>query len=123
MAKFDLSNWKTQIKKGYLDLCILSAIEAQGKSYGFDLIEKLKSWDLPVKEGTIYPLLNRMTTEGTLNSQWDTESPKGHPRKFYSLTSLGKDALKQMNSEFLKMVNIHSEISNTGEKNDEQPST
>ena len=97
-------NWKTQIRKGYIELCVLLLIRSHQRIYGFDLLEKLSGAELPVKEGTIYPLLNRMTTDGILSAAWETEAAKGHPRKFYSLTRAGNRALDEMLSEFGKMV-------------------
>ena len=57
-------NWKTQIRKGYLELCLLRLIDREERIYGFDLIEKLSAASLEVKEGTLYPLLNRLNADG-----------------------------------------------------------
>ena len=103
-------NWKTQIRKGYLELCILLLIRNQGKMYGFDLLEKLSGAALEVKEGTLYPLLNRMSADGVLAASWETKNLKGHPRKFYSLTSVGKNFLDEMNTEFAQMVKIYKQL-------------
>jgi PadR family transcriptional regulator PadR len=99
-----LENWKTQIRKGYLELCLLALIRRHGRLYGFDLIDRLRDLDLEVKEGTLYPMLSRMTTEGMLAASWETENVKGHPRKFYCLTPVGGRLLEGMNEEFERMV-------------------
>jgi PadR family transcriptional regulator PadR len=100
----ELSKWKTQIRKGYLDLCILAIIEAQGRVYGLDLVERLKRAGLEVKEGTLYPLLNRLNLEGLLKSEWEfKDDNRGHPRKFYSLTPMGKNLYRGMIEEFESM--------------------
>jgi len=101
-----LENWRTQIKKGYLELCLLLLIQKHKRLYGFDLIEKLKELELPVKEGTLYPMLSRMTEEKTLQAEWETENLKGHPRKFYSLTKTGVKQLDEMKDEFEKLMAI-----------------
>jgi PadR family transcriptional regulator, regulatory protein PadR len=103
-------NWKTQIRKGYLELCILLLIRNHGRLYGFDILERLSALELDVKEGTLYPLLNRMTVDGPLSAQWETESPKGHPRKFYSLNAGGKRLLEEMGTEFDRMLKIYSSL-------------
>lgn len=103
-------NWKTQIRKGYLELCILLLIKKQKKVYGFDLLERLSAVKLDVKEGTIYPLLNRMSADGFLSSTWETENIKGHPRKFYSLTAVGIKFLNEMNDEFKEMVTTYRQL-------------
>lgn len=105
-----LTNWKTQIKRGYLELVILLLIQRHQRLYGFDLLEKLKEVDLETKEGTLYPLLNRMTTDKLLKSVWETENVKGHPRKFYSLTKEGSVLLKEMKSEYLRMSDVITAI-------------
>lgn len=103
-------NWKTQIRKGYLELCILLIIRRQGKVYGFDLIEQLGAGSLPVKEGTLYPLLNRMNADEWLSATWETDNLKGHPRKFYSLTKVGLQILEDMVSDFDQMISIYRQF-------------
>ncbi len=100
----ELHKWKTQIRKGYLELCILATVKTNGQVYGFDLIERLRKHGLEVKEGTLYPLLNRLNSEGLLKSQWELrDDNKGHPRKFYSLTPKGIKFFRGMNEEFENM--------------------
>lgn len=101
-----LENWKTQIRKGYLELCILLLIKKHKRIYGFDLLDKLKERELHLKEGTLYPMLNRMTEDKTLQAVWETENVKGHPRKFYSLTKAGEKQLEDMRTEFEKLMHI-----------------
>jgi PadR family transcriptional regulator, regulatory protein PadR len=105
-----IDNWKIQVKKGYLELCLLVLIRKNKRMYGLELLDRLDSFHLPVKEGTLYPLLNRLTDEGLLQSTWETENLKGHPRKFYSLTKRGVQSLLEMEDEFNKMVEIISKL-------------
>jgi len=105
-----LVNWKIQIRKGYLELCILLLIQRADRLYGFDLLERLKDADLDVKEGTLYPLLSRMTVDGVLQATWETENVKGHPRKYYSLTKEGGKLLDGMKAEFTQMVAIFESV-------------
>jgi PadR family transcriptional regulator PadR len=112
-------NWKTQIRKGYLELCILLLIQRQGKLYGFELLERLSEFSLEIKEGTLYPLLNRMSADGVLSACWETENLKGHPRKFYSLTRDGLKFLIEMNAEFEQMITIYRKLDN-GKTGDSQ---
>lgn len=105
-----LDNWKIQVKKGYLELCLLILIRANKRMYGLELLERLSDLELTVKEGTLYPLLNRLTEEGLLQPSWETENVKGHPRKFYSLTKKGLQSLNEMESEFDKMIGLVGEI-------------
>ncbi|HEY8279353.1 MAG TPA: PadR family transcriptional regulator [Bdellovibrionota bacterium] len=100
-------NWRAQIRKGYLELCIFLLIRDHERLYGFEILERLEALGLEVKEGTLYPLLNRMTVDGPLSAIWETENLKGHPRKFYSLTKEGQKFLDEMNTEFEHMVKIY----------------
>ena len=122
-STMDFINWKTQIRKGYLELCLLALIRGQGKLYGFDIIEQLKKLGFHIKEGTLYPILNRMTLDGILSAEWETQNLKGHPRKFYSLTAQGESFFTKMAEEFQDMINLFSLIKNhTGELYDEPKS-
>lgn len=101
-----LDNWKVQVKKGYLEFILLLIIRAEEKLYGLELLERLSGLDVPLKEGTLYPLLNRLCDDGLLSASWDTKNVKGHPRKFYSLTKAGRQSLIEMEGEFQRMVDI-----------------
>ena len=109
-----IDNWKTQVRRGYLELCILLLIHRHKRLYGFDLIQKLEEAGMPVKEGTLYPLLNRMAEEKHLDSSWETENLKGHPRKFYSMTKQGIELLLAMKAEFGKMVDTFKTVQKDG---------
>lgn len=113
----ELKKWSTQIKKGYLELCILNLIQSRGQVYGFHLLTLLEEFEVPVKEGTLYPLLNRMTKDGVLSPYWETENIKGHPRKFYRLTQLGEQNLLKMKKEFKHMNLVLEKIQSTGGNN------
>jgi PadR family transcriptional regulator PadR len=68
----------------------------QGRLYGLEIIRFLENHSqLALAEGTIYPILNRLKTEGLLTSEW-VEAEAGHPRKYYSLTDAGRLRLRQM---------------------------
>lgn len=101
-----LDNWKVQVKKGYLEFCLLLMIRTHERMYGLEILEKLAGFELPLKEGTLYPLLNRLTDDGLLKATWETENLKGHPRKFYSLTAKGEQSLTEMEGEFHRMIDI-----------------
>lgn len=89
-----LENLKSQMRKGTLEFCVLLII-SQGKAYTFDIIKKLKKADMVVVEGTLYPLLSRLKREDFLEYSWK-ESPSGPPRKYFTLTVKGKDAMKEL---------------------------
>lgn len=83
----------TQFKKGVLELLVLVAVEKKDM-YGYELVEEV-SRAIDVKEGTIYPLLKRMTNEHYFET-YLKESSEGPPRKYYHITATGILQLGQM---------------------------
>ena len=88
--------WLAQLRKGYLELCVLVILQQKRTSYGFELLQVFQHAGLAINEGTLYPLLNRMHKQGWLNSRWETPADSGHPRRFYELSDAGKAQLPQM---------------------------
>jgi PadR family transcriptional regulator PadR len=87
--------WEAQLRKGALEMAALAALW-NGRLYGLELIRFLEQHSqLVLAEGTIYPILNRLKTEGLLASEW-VEADAGHPRKYYSLTDAGRQRLRLM---------------------------
>lgn len=92
MSKIDSDNIEKQIKKGTLEFAVLLIINNKNV-YSSEILTKLAKAELITTEGTIYPLLSRLTKEGLLDYFWE-ESCEGSPRKYYSLTQKGEQALK-----------------------------
>lgn len=87
--------WEVQLRKGCLELAILAALW-DGRLYGLEILRRLEQdSDLVISEGTVYPLLSRLKAMGLLRSEW-VESDAGHPRKYYALTSAGRQRALQM---------------------------
>lgn len=83
-----------QMRRGVLELCILSIISEE-EVYPSDIIQKLRASELIVKEGTLYPLLKRLKDQELLHYTW-RESTTGPPRKYYRLTETGKAFLNNL---------------------------
>ena len=95
----DDEKWMAQMRRGSLELCIL-AILAHGKRYGYDVVQALSGAEgLVIKEGTIYPLLNRLKSEGLVDAEWQP-SPQGPARKYYTLTPAGQRTLVAMRAQW-----------------------
>ena len=87
--------WEAQLRKGALEMAALASLW-HGRLYGLEIIRFLEANSrLVVAEGTVYPILNRLKSDGLLTSQW-VEAEAGHPRKYYSLTEAGRERLCQM---------------------------
>ena len=93
----NIDNWTTQLRKGLLELCIVNLL-ADGELYGYDLVKRLAGIrGLVVTEGTIYPLLSRLRRMGLLKTRL-AESTSGPARKYYALTSQGREVRALMNA-------------------------
>ena len=78
------------------------AVLRDGENYGFELVKAMGRADgLLTSEGTIYPLLARLRRDGSVHSNW-RESTSGPPRRYYSLTSDGRDALEQFTRDWAR---------------------
>ncbi len=90
----NIDNSKSQMRKGMLEYCILLLLHRE-QSYASDIISRLKEAKMIVMEGTLYPLLTRLKNDKLLKYEWQ-ESTQGPPRKYYSLTMDGEEALRQL---------------------------
>jgi len=95
-------NTQTQMRKGILEYCILSII-SRGEIYASDITRELKKAELLVVEGTLYPLLTRLKNNGLLSYSWQ-ESTSGPPRKYYQITSEGKDVLIKLDVTWKELL-------------------
>ena len=85
--------WVAQLRKGSLELCMLALLMPKER-YGYEIAQELiKTGELAVGEGTIYPLLSRLQREGKVSAEW-RESPSGPPRKYYRITPEGRRLLE-----------------------------
>ena len=110
-----IENTKAQMRKGVLEFCILSILESN-EAYPSEVIDRLKEGKLIVVEGTLYPLLTRLKNAGLLKYRWE-ESKSGPPRKYYSLTEVGVEFLKELESTWSELVKA-AEITRKKNKTD-----
>jgi len=87
-----------QYKKGVLELCVLALLKKHDY-YGYELSEYL-SKHIDIADGTVYPILRKLKNEGLLTT-YVQEDSGGPPRKYYSLTSLGREVYEKERAEYL----------------------
>ena len=95
----------TQLKKGVLEMVVLSKI-AEKDSYGYDIYQEVDRY-LSISESTIYPILRKLTKEGYCGT-YLRESNEGPPRKYFQITRLGVERLKELKYDwkhFERVVN------------------
>lgn len=90
-----------QLKKGILDLCVLSKLSLND-SYGYDIYQTINNV-LGISESTIYPILRKMVKEGYLTTYLQ-ESPEGPARKYFKITRLGKKHLQNLKDNWITFV-------------------
>lgn len=87
-----------QYKKGVLELCVLSLLKKRDR-YGYEISEYLAG-HIPISDGTVYPILRKLRTDGLLTTYLQEESG-GPPRKYYKLTALGHETYEADRAEYL----------------------
>lgn len=106
----DIDDWKTQIKRGTLEFCILLMIK-QKPSYGYEIINTLEEYPiLTAKENTIYPLLRRLLKEEYISSFWKDSAEGLPPRKYYSMTDKGLEYLAAISDEWSNLLSAIDKI-------------
>jgi len=103
-------NVKSQMRKGYLEYCILLIINKK-PAYVSDIINELKEAKMIVVEGTLYPLLSRLKNNGILQYEWQ-ESVSGPPRKYYELTEAGKSFLAELEAGWIELRDAVEHLKN-----------
>jgi len=89
-----------ELRRGLIQVAALSLL--QQRLYGYQLVKILASFGLETEEGTLYPLLRRLETQGLLHSEWDTQGAR--PRKYYVLSKEGLDALPRFEAAWREVA-------------------
>ncbi|MEG2295370.1 MAG: PadR family transcriptional regulator [Oscillospiraceae bacterium] len=97
----------TQFRKGVIELCVLSLI-SQKDRYGFEIVQRIAE-HTNINEGTIYPILRRLTLEGFFNT-YLVESRGGPARKYYSITPTGQHHFMQLLKDWENTTTMVSKL-------------
>ena len=87
-----LENLKLELRRGCLVVAVLAALRSE--RYGYTLRKELADRGMEMDEGTLYPLLRRLETQGLLVSEWREHEKRN--KRFYRLSADGKQILKQL---------------------------
>ena len=110
VAEIDLELYRRELLKGSTETLILSLLEEESM-YGYQLVREIdqRSSDyFRIKEGTLYPALHRLERDELVEGKWEG-SLMGQSRRYYLLTTKGRDRLQSMLREwdlFTKAVNL-----------------
>ena len=96
-----------QLKKGVLEMCVLALLSRED-NYAYEIASRLAD-GIGMGEGTIYPLMRRMQSDG-LVSTYLRESSSGPSRKYYRLTAVGRKAFEAQKSEWAAFASSVAKI-------------
>ncbi len=91
-----LENLRLELRRGCLVLAVLAQLRTE--QYGYTLRKSLDEHGLAIDEGTLYPLLRRLESQGLLVSEWREEGKRN--KRFYKISREGKLILKQLLAEW-----------------------
>ncbi|MGA2673402.1 MAG: PadR family transcriptional regulator [Terracidiphilus sp.] len=89
-------NLRLELRRGCLVLAVLAALRRE--QYGYTLRKTLAEHGLEIDEGTLYPLLRRLESQGLLASEWREEDKR--KKRFYLLSAGGAEVLDQLLAEW-----------------------
>ena len=100
MAETDaFAKLELELRRGVVVLATLSQLRTP--RYGYELRQAMAEKGMPIEEGTLYPLLRRLETQGVLSSEWKIED--GPPRRYYALNADGRKLLKKLTASWQGM--------------------
>ena len=98
--------YELDLRKGVLVLAVLSQLREP--QYGYSLRQALAERGMPIEEGTLYPLLRRLESQGLLDSQWQAES--GPPRRYYSLSAPGARLFAELTTSWESLATVMNHL-------------
>jgi PadR family transcriptional regulator, regulatory protein PadR len=103
-----LENLRLELRRGCLILAVMA--ELRTEQYGYTLRKALADHGIAIDEGTIYPLLRRLESQGLLLSEWREEDKRN--KRFYRLSRAGGQILAQLLEEWQHLSASLAGISN-----------
>jgi len=97
-----LENVVLELRRGVIVLAALSQLGTE--QYGYSLLKQLADLGLEVDQGTLYPLLRRLESQGLLESVWKLEEAR--PRRYYVVSSEGRKILPKLKKEWAGIVSL-----------------
>jgi len=95
-------NWSRQLRKGVLEFLVLLRVRER-EYYGYELVHAVaETAGGEVAEGTLYPLLSRLSKQSLISSRWD-QVASGRRRRYYRITSEGEAVLREMTDRWIRL--------------------
>jgi PadR family transcriptional regulator PadR len=102
---------QVQLRKGVLEMCVLALLSRED-GYAYDIAARLSDL-IGMGEGTIYPLMRRLQSDGLVTTYLE-ESGSGPPRKYYQLTRAGRTTLAAQMAEWGAFTGAVAKVLNDG---------
>ncbi|MBE6738367.1 MAG: PadR family transcriptional regulator [Ruminococcaceae bacterium] len=102
-----------QLKRGLLDICVLSAIKNEA-SYGYQIIKDIKPY-VEISESTLYPILRRLENNEYLTVT--TSEHNGRLRKYYHITPQGRKKIEDFKNEWKEIISVYKFITREADVN------
>ena len=106
MTNESFENVILELRRGVIVLAVLSRLDQE--QYGYSLIKNLADNGLEIDQGTLYPLLRRLESQGLLQSNWRVESDR--PRRYYLLSEEGRTLLPRLKEEWKGIVSMMNKM-------------
>jgi PadR family transcriptional regulator PadR len=101
-----VENILQELRRGAIVVAVLGLLKEE--KYGYAILKDLADQGLDVDQGTLYPLLRRLETQGLLESHWKLEEAR--PRRYYAISLAGQTALPSLAAEMKKISRIVESI-------------
>jgi DNA-binding PadR family transcriptional regulator len=103
-----IENLILEMRRGVIVLAVLS--QCRQEQYGYSLMKSISEKGLEIDQGTLYPLLRRLETQGLLSSNWRLEDAR--PRRYYVVSPQGQAVLPKLIMEWENMVQMMGRMLN-----------
>jgi DNA-binding PadR family transcriptional regulator len=106
MTDIELNTISLEMRRGVIVLAVLSLLREE--QYGYSVLRLLAENGLDVDQGTLYPLLRRLESQGLLESNWRVEEAR--PRRYYIISPQGRKTLPQLQHDWNAIVSAVQNI-------------
>jgi DNA-binding PadR family transcriptional regulator len=96
-----VQNMVLELRRGAIVISVLSQLGDE--QYGYSLLKSLADQGMDIEQGTLYPLLRRLESQGLVQSTWRIED-EARPRRYYQISAKGREVLRRLKHEWSDLV-------------------
>lgn len=102
-----IQNMVLELRRGAIVISVLSQLDQE--QYGYSLLKRLADLGMEIEQGTLYPLLRRLESQGLVRSDWRIVD-ESRPRRYYVISPQGREILAQLKREWSDLVETMQRI-------------